>query len=165
MLSDFGLQSNPINLKVKSYVSWPPVRFQIQLPWRLLSVLLYTSGVSESSRDLKAVVFSLSLLKRKEKNQQQTQFGIYSHPLVFMGNCFQDPKCKITWIAPKSMDTQIPYYCLQLALLVYAFHIHRYRGSTIFLLHAFLGLTLLACSAAQAVQPDLSGLQMPLMMT
>lgn len=67
MLSDFGLQSNPINLKVKSYVSWPPVRFQ--LPWRLLSVLLYTSGVSESSRDLKAVVFSLSLLKRKEKNQ------------------------------------------------------------------------------------------------
>lgn len=114
MLSDFGLQSNPINLKVKSYVSWPPVRFQIQLPWRLLSVLLYTSGVSESSRDLKAVVFSLSLLKRKEKNQQQTQFGIYSHPLVSMGNCFQDPKCKITWIAPKSMDTQIPYYCLQL---------------------------------------------------
>lgn len=31
-----------------------------------------------------------------------------------MGNCFQEPKGKITWIAPKSMDTQIPYYCLQL---------------------------------------------------
>lgn len=41
------------------------MRFQTSLPRGLLPVLLYTSGVSESAGELKAVVFGLSLLRGK----------------------------------------------------------------------------------------------------
>lgn len=46
------------------------MRFQTSLPVGLLPGLLYTSGVSESPRELKAVVFSLSLLRGKGKKSK-----------------------------------------------------------------------------------------------
>lgn len=68
MLCSFRLQSNPSTQKYKGIFLCP--LWCSRPSWRLLSVLLYTSGVSESSRELKAVVFSLSLLKGKKKKSR-----------------------------------------------------------------------------------------------